>query len=62
MGGWIGVEATPVEIVQRQRTIIVATMNYEAELDKERKEQQAEADRKHEALERELARRRGPMR
>ena len=55
-------QATPIEVVQKQRIRIVATMNYEAELEKERKEKQAELDRKREEMERELARRRGVMR
>lgn len=50
MGGWPGVEATPIEIIQRQRAIIVATMNYEAEQAEEMKRKQEEREREFERM------------
>lgn len=42
-------EATPIDVVQKQRARIIATMNHEAE-------QQKEMERKHEAQQREYER------
>jgi hypothetical protein len=49
-GGWVGVQQTPEDIVQRQRLRIVAVMNYDGEQAEEMKEKQAEQERELEKL------------